>query len=46
MHSRTYERWRLVHDAAQERSIIGSKGFVERLGRRISGRALKRTKEV
>ena len=36
MHWRTYERWRRVHDAAQERSIIGLMGFVERLRRRSS----------
>lgn len=36
MHWRTYERWRRVHEAAEERSNIGLMGFVERLGRRIS----------
>jgi len=36
MHWRTYERWRRVHDAAEERSTIGLMGFVERLGRRSS----------
>jgi len=39
MHWRTYERWRRVHDAAEERSTIGLMGFVERLGRRTSRRA-------
>ena len=39
MHRRTYERWRRVHDAAEERSTIGLMGFVERLGRRSSRRA-------
>ena len=39
MHWRTYERWRRVHDAAEERSTIGLMGFVERLGRRSSRRA-------
>jgi hypothetical protein len=28
MHWRTYERWRRVHDVAQERSTIGLMGFV------------------
>jgi hypothetical protein len=36
MHWRTYERWRRVHDSAEERSTIGLMGFVERLGRRSS----------
>jgi hypothetical protein len=36
MHRRTYERWRRVHDAAEEQSTIGFMGFVERLGRRSS----------
>ena len=36
MHRRTYERWRRVHDAAEERSNIGLMRFVERLGRRAS----------
>ena len=39
MHRRTYERWRRVHDVAEERSAIGLMGFVERLGRRSSRRA-------
>jgi hypothetical protein len=39
VHWRTYERWRRVHDAAEERSTIGLMGFVERLGRRSSRRA-------
>jgi hypothetical protein len=39
MHRRTYERWRRVHDAAEERSNIGLMNFVERLGRRTSRRA-------
>ena len=39
MHWRTYERWRRVHDAAEDRSNIGLMGFVERLGRRTSRRA-------
>ena len=39
MHWRTYERWRRVHDVAEERSTIGLMGFVERLGRRTSRRA-------
>jgi hypothetical protein len=39
MHWRTYERWRRVHDAAEERSTIGLMGFVERLSRQTSRRA-------
>ena len=39
MHLQTYERWRRVHDVAEERSNSGLMGFVERLGRRISRRA-------
>jgi hypothetical protein len=39
MHWRTYERWRRIHDIAEERSNIGLMGFVERLGRRTSRRA-------
>ena len=39
MHQETYERWRRVHDAAEERSTIGLMNFVERLGRRSSRRA-------
>jgi hypothetical protein len=39
MHRRTYERWRRVHDVAEERSTSGLMGFVERLGRRTSRRA-------
>ena len=39
MHWRTYEHWRRLHDAAEERSNIGLMGFVERLGRRTSRRA-------
>jgi hypothetical protein len=39
MHRRTYERWRRVHDVAEERSTVGLMGFVERLGRRSSRRA-------
>ena len=39
MHWRTYERWRHVHDLAEERSNRGLMGFVERLGRRTSRRA-------
>jgi hypothetical protein len=39
MHWRTYERWRRVHDVAEERSNSGLMGFVERLGRRTSRRA-------
>ena len=39
MHWRTYERWRRIHDAAEERSNRGLMGFVERLGRRTSHRA-------
>jgi hypothetical protein len=35
MHWRTYERLRRVHDAAEERSTIGLRSFVERLGRRF-----------
>ena len=41
MHWRTYERWRRVHDVAEERSNIGLMGFVERLGRRIIPPRLK-----
>jgi len=36
MHWRTYERWRRIHDAAEERSNIGLMSFVERLSRRSS----------
>ena len=39
MHWRTYEGWRRVHDAAEERSTIGLMRFVERLGRQSSRRA-------
>ena len=39
MHWRTYDRLCRVHDAAEERSIIGLMHFVERLGRRSSRRA-------
>ena len=39
MHWRTYERWRRVHDVAEERSTRGLMGFVDRLGRRTSRRA-------
>jgi hypothetical protein len=39
MHWRTYERWRRIHDVAEERSNRGLMGFVERLGRRTSRRA-------
>jgi hypothetical protein len=35
MHWRTYERLRWVHDVADERSTIGLRSFVERLGRRF-----------
>jgi hypothetical protein len=35
MHWRTYERLRSVHDVADERSTIGLRSFVERLGRRF-----------
>ena len=38
MHSRTYERWRRVHDIAEERSNSGLMDFVERLDRRASRR--------
>jgi hypothetical protein len=34
MHWRTYERFRRVHDVAEERSTIGLRSFMERLGRR------------
>ena len=34
MHRTTYERWRRVHDDAEERSTMGLMNFVERLGRR------------
>ena len=33
MHWRTYERWRRVHDAAEERSTIG---FSAKMGTKIS----------
>jgi hypothetical protein len=46
MHWRTYERWRRLHDAAEERSNIGLMGFVERLGRRTSRRAQNRRLSV
>src|SRR3954451_22018069 len=36
MHWRTYERWRRVHDVAEQRSTIGLMGFLDRLGRRSS----------
>jgi hypothetical protein len=39
MHWRTYERWRRVHDVAEERSTVGLMGFVERQRRRTSRRA-------
>jgi len=39
MHWRTYERWRRIHNAAEERSTTSLIGFVERMGRRISRRA-------
>ena len=39
MHWRTYERWRRVHDVAEERSNRGLMGFLERMGRRTSRRA-------
>jgi hypothetical protein len=39
MHWRTYDRLCRVHDAAEERSIIGPMHFVEGLGRRSSRRA-------
>jgi hypothetical protein len=39
MHRQTYDRLCRVHDAAEERSIIGLMHFVERLGRRSSRRA-------
>ena len=39
MHWRTYERWRRVHDVAEERSTVGLMGFVERQRRRLSRRA-------
>ena len=39
MHQETYERWRRVHDDAEERSAMGLMNFVERLGRRSSRRA-------
>jgi hypothetical protein len=39
MHWRTYERWRRVHDVAEERSTIDLMGFVERQGGRSSRRA-------
>ena len=38
MHWRTYDRWRRVHDVAEERSTIGLMGLVERLDRRSSRR--------
>ena len=34
MHRTTYERWRRIHDDAEERSATGLMNFVERLGRR------------
>jgi hypothetical protein len=39
MHWRTYERWRRIHNAVEERSTTSLIGFVERMGRRISRRA-------
>jgi hypothetical protein len=39
MREQTFERWRRIHDAAEERSTIGLIRFVERLGRQISRRA-------
>ena len=36
MHRRTYERWRGIHDEAEERSNRCLMGFLERLGRRSS----------
>ena len=39
MHWRTYERWRRVHDVADERSTVSLMGFVERQRRRSSRRA-------
>jgi hypothetical protein len=39
MHEQTFERWRRIHDAAEECSTNGLIRFVERLGRRISRRA-------
>jgi hypothetical protein len=39
MHEQTFERWRRIHDAAEERSTNGLIRFVELLGRRISRRA-------
>ena len=39
MHEQTFERWRRIHDAAEERSTNGLLRFVERLGRRLSRRA-------
>jgi hypothetical protein len=39
MHEQTFERWRRIHDAAEERSTDGLLRFVELLGRRISRRA-------
>ena len=36
MYRTTYERWRRVHDEAEERSAMGLMNFVERLGRRTS----------
>jgi hypothetical protein len=39
MHEQTFERWRRIHDAAEERSTNGLIRFVELLGHRISRRA-------
>ena len=39
MHWRTYDRLRRLHDAAEQRSMVGLMGFVERRGRRTSWRA-------
>jgi hypothetical protein len=39
MHWRTYDRLRRLNDAAEQRSMVGLMGFVERRGRRTSRRA-------
>ena len=38
MHSRTYARWRRIHDTVEERSTTGLAGTNERLGDRLSRR--------
>ena len=42
MHWQTYERWRRIHDVADERSTVSLMGFVERQRHRSARRARRR----